>query len=435
MRKIWMFSICLLIATSGLRSDAASLKTGAKRSVTSVIEQKCKQSIRAVRLYVQPFHLKDGPTITYMDYKVCVITANGTALGRYQDFVGVPSNTARYNIDAAIAKRAVDAAFKRRHKLLAADGKIYEYKVTAIGADCDTVIIKPVKPIPVQPYLDISRLAVPVLAQRYRACIGPNNPLYKEKPRFVSVTVNGMISGPMSCGSGLLFRESDGSFIGYNSPIGEDSVVMNSTKPLMRFVEANSTVRFKKKLEPKAVYSDVYHRIMAQTPPYMQYLFQSSKTKHYLNARFLRSDGLAIDHNPMIDQKTADTTQIAMWGNREHMMRFVRLDSGLAGGLWMPVEKLKIRALTPAKPMKRQLKPNEIIFGVEYDDFSETPVISQARVTTMSGHTVYLERSTLGCWIFNSQGQPLGMSMPGNDIDKPHLLPLDELLRQVSSAR
>ncbi len=434
--KWYKLAICFLpLLAEGSSSEAASPKPPVGQSVSQRIETKCSQSVRAARIRVQPHKLADNRSITYLDFIVCVISADGTALGRYMDFVGIPNRTSRKKIDAAISKRAIDAAAKRQYQLLAADGKSYEYKLAAFGADCNTVILKPANPIPAQPYLDISRLAVPVLAQRYRTYTGPNDPIYREKPRMGSIIVGGIGTGPMSFGNGLIFRDSDGSFIGYNSSIGAKNVVMNSTKPLMSFIEANSTVRFKKKPEPKAVYSDLYRRILTQMPPYMQYLFQSSKTKHYLNARFLRFDGLAVDHIPVMDKKTAKTTQIAMWDNREHMMRFVRLDSGLAGGLWMPVEKLKIRALMPAKPMKRQLKPNEIIFGVEYDDFTETPVVIQTKVTAVSGHTVFLDKSSLWRWIFTADAQPIGKSVPDEKTGRPVLLRLDELQQRLSKVR
>ncbi len=212
-------------------------------------EWSTSQCIRMVK-EKRPWNHKIFPCrCSYRDYYVTIISPDGTALASYKDAVLKPASAFK-SVPAAVRKTYTERATQKQYLLQAANGRRYPYHVTALAADCESAILKPVKPIPPQPYLDISRIEAPKAGQSYRGIVG----VYSNQPiplKLGTITVNKLVNEPVSVSSYLLFRESDGSFTGFTQVTETGYHAGENLKPLQKFIEANSSVRFGIPPQPK----------------------------------------------------------------------------------------------------------------------------------------------------------------------------------------
>lgn len=200
----------------------------------------CIRSVKEHRPWIEKFI---SCRCVYNDFLVTIISPDGTALASYRDAVRRPASAFK-GVPAAVRKTFTERATNKRYFLQAADGSRYPYHVTALASDCESVILKPEKPIPPQPYLDISRMAVPQLGQSYRGVVGPISAEQPDSLTTGNISVSRLVNEAVSASIQLLFRASDGSFVGFCTSVDTKYLAAKNLKPLQRFIEANSTVRF-----------------------------------------------------------------------------------------------------------------------------------------------------------------------------------------------
>ncbi|MHB1462653.1 MAG: hypothetical protein ACYC1M_15295 [Armatimonadota bacterium] len=208
----------------------------------------CIRSVKERRPWIERFV---DCRCAYNDFLVTIISPDGTALASYRDAVLKPASAFK-SVPADVKQQFLDRATQKQYYLHAVNGRRYPYHVTAIAADCESAILKPMKPIPPQPYIDIRRLEVPKTGQSYRVIVGP---VHAEEPVSLitgNITVSRLVDGAASASTNLLFRESDRSLMGFCQSTETGYLAAKDLKPLQRFIEANSSVRFvdTQKLKP-----------------------------------------------------------------------------------------------------------------------------------------------------------------------------------------
>lgn len=430
MRRLWVLAICLPLLAGCHKPAPQILTPPAGLNASQRINWNIKRCVRPIER-IEPFYARwFFGDLQFAKKWVTIISSDGTALAQVRDIVGAHAYLSSTN--PGLMKELTDRATRARFSVKSADGHSYTYQMTAMSTECDSVILKPVRIIPPQPYLDIRRLAPPQLAQGYEAYYGSGLDLDDTNLRLEQAMIEGVVDEPMSANSGLLFRNSDGSFIGYKANRSMfPNIVSTDTQPLMKFIEANSTVRFARIPEPKAALSDLYRSILAQVPPCLWSIRYSEKL---LNATFLRSDGLALSSSPLMGLAMAKRTTMAMWDHRKHKMRFVRNEPLLGGALWLPVEKQHIQALVPTKSERIPLKPQDHLYTVDYDTFAEIPVVHETSVTAINNQVLLHHMTRRKNWVFTADGKPLGIALLGKGVQMV-LLRLDDLQRMLATAK
>lgn len=344
-------------------------------SASQRVEWSCRKCVRPIRRIPSLLDRVMKSNLPQPTEMVTIISADGTAISSYDSFLGNFRNVVSVDRSAAMRKfaRKLDKRILgSRYSLLAADGSNYTYWVTAISKDCDSLILRPVDTIPPQPYLDIRRLAIPQLAGQYRLYEARKVQWMNDEPgtvwpdedgRHQTMTVCGLYDYPMCAGQMLLFRPSDGSFIGYQK--GSAHIVSRNIKPLKQFNEANTPIRVSSAIEPKTPLGNLYQRMLAELPPSM---LNKSGKPGVLYGVIIRSDGLALCNRSKKDGLSSIPNRNVMLNNKLVMMRYVRREPVLGGDLWLPVQKLQLCApgLTNAASQRLKIHDPVYIVGSNY---------------------------------------------------------------------
>lgn len=207
----------------------------------------CVRSVKERRPWIERFV---DCRCAYNDFLVTIISPDGTALASYRDAALKPASTFK-SVPADVKQKYLDQATKKLYLLQAVNGRRYPYHVTALAPDCESAILKPVKPIPPQPYLDVSRMTVPQLGQSYRGVVSPVYAGQELPIRLGTIKLHSQLKQAVTMSIHLLFRESDGSFAGFCQPTETGFAAESNLKPLQMFVEANSSVRLVDTPKPK----------------------------------------------------------------------------------------------------------------------------------------------------------------------------------------
>ncbi|MHB1460908.1 MAG: hypothetical protein ACYC1M_06495 [Armatimonadota bacterium] len=416
-------------------------------SASQRVEWSCKKCVRPIRRMPSLLDRVMKSNLPQPTEMVTIISADGTAISSYDSFLGNFKDVVSIDRSAPLREfaRKLDKRIRESsYSLLAADGSSYTYRVAAVSKACDSLIVRPVDTIPPQPYLDIRRLAIPQLAGQYRLYEARKVQWMNDEPgtvwpdedgRHQTITICGTHEYPMWAGQMLLFRPSDGSFIGFATPTSNVSgVVPNNIKPLMTFIEANTPIRLSWKPEPEAPLSALYKNMLDETPSSMQHIMGYVS---YLPGVIIRSDGLALCKAYRLSGLSSVRNRKAVLNNKLVMMRYVRYEPVLDGDLWLPVKKLQVRAPETQKVASQRPKVNDPVYivGYQYNE-NEAPYVTPARVSQITPfRCIPAERDTYRCWIFNTKGQAVGLVIGKGKPRPPVLVPIAELRRITATAK
>ncbi len=250
MRKLWLSLVILPLLAGCSLFTHQPITPPAGLNAQQKVEWSTSNCVRSVKERRPWIHKIFPCKCVDLEYYVTIISPDGTALASYRDAVLKPAS-AFMSVPADVKQKYLDRATQKQYNLQAVNGRRYPYHVTAISADCESAILKPVKPIPPQPYLDISRIEAAKAGQSYRGVVGPES---AEDPASLTnghITVSRLVDGAASASINLLFRESDGSFAGFCHSAETGYLAATNLKPLQRFIQANSSVRFVDTPKPK----------------------------------------------------------------------------------------------------------------------------------------------------------------------------------------
>ncbi len=444
-------SACLPLVIIGLVILAGCQKPAPQQltppsglSASQRVEWSCRKCVRPIRRMpslLDSVMKSNQPQPTEM---VTIISADGTAISSYDSFLGnfrnvvsIDRSTAVRNFAQKLDKRIRESSYS----LLAADGSSHTYRVTAISMECDSLILRPVNTVPPQPYLDIRRLAIPQLAGQYRLYEARKVQWMNDEPgtvwpdedgRHQTITICGTYGYSMHASQMLLFRPSDGSFIGYQT--GNANIASKNIRPLKQFIEANTPIRVTGDVEPKAPLTDLYQRMLAEIPPTMHHYLGITS---YLPGVIIRSDGLAVCNRSKKDGLSSIPNREVLLNNKLVMMRYLRHEPVLDGDLWLPVKKLRVSAPELTNAASQRLKIHDPVFVVGSNYYeNEAPYVTPARVSQIkSFRCISADRDTNMCWIYNTKGQVVGLIIAQGKPRQPVLIPIAKLRSITATAR
>ena len=412
-------------------------------NVTQRIEWYCENSIRPVRrntVMLDNVMTSNQPQPTE---KVVIISSDGTAIGRYSSFMGEMANVSEpdsfvYNSEEAmrVAKRIRESTYQ----VDAADGNEYTYRITAVSSICNSVVLKPVDELSPQIYISMIQMAAPQLAQHYLLYEARGNVSDAETydntppvspPSCQDVTIGGSAHWPMSASERLIFRPSDGSFVGFGAANPSRSMVINAdVKPLMAFLEAAASVQLVNAREPRASLSRLYQSIIQSVPPLV---VSPSEETPSLHGVVIRSDGLSLCNASSIVNNDKSIGRLVRVNRQTVAMRFIRHIPELGCDLWLPaVVPSGIPSMQPV--IASEVKAGDEVFAAEYNyDASPTPYVTRATVSAISPFRLNLVKTTSRCWIYDIkgrlQGLVLGKGMPKRFVFVPY-----KVLHQIATS-
>ncbi len=388
-------------------------------NVTQRIEWFCENSIRPIRrntVMLDNVMTSNQPQPTE---KVVIISADGTAIGRYSSFMGEMANVSEpdsFDYKSEEAMRVAKRIRESTYQVDAADGNIYTYKITAVSSICNSVVLKPVDDIGPQIYISMSQMAAPQLAQHYLLYEARGNASDADtfedthpvsSPSCENITIDGSADWPMSASERLIFRPSDGSFVGFGAANPSHSMVINAdVKPLMAFLEAAASVQLVNAREPQAPLSRLYQSMIQSVPPLV---VTPSDATTSLRGVVIRSDGLSLCNTSSITNSDKSTGRMVRLNRQAVVMRFMKHVPELDSDIWLPVS-----APSGIVPMQQtaasEIKAGDKVFAAEYNyDASPTPYVTPATVSSISPFRLDLVKTTSRCWIFNSKGYLQGL--------------------------
>lgn len=353
----------------------AVIAAPALTDVRSHLQQLTERCIRPV-IDTGEEHTHGRIVPTFKEGKCVIISPDGTALKA--DLPGLKLFGKSMNKDVFISKKL---------EVKLADGRTIEYRLHASNSPLHLSIIKPVVPLSDEPYIDISQLPhLPLGMQVYSMLKDFNHADY-------DVTLRSVISAPGKSEDKyfdpalMLFSTLTGRFVGWNTYlIGGDADAWVPTQQALRFIEANSAIRFNTTDLSHEAVNPAYQRVYAKNKRSVGTLLISSKGSSTSTSDYyiLTPSGEMLTDIPF--PMTGDDTIV-----RNVSATAILPDGTKCPMKWVLVDRIVgIAILTPIKPLKSRMIPVEwangspSFFGTDLYEYSASS--STVRPVNIAGH-------------------------------------------------